>query len=599
MRFGLIFRIALLVMGVEVAAFGTLEWFYTNRFSHLAEERLLSRMALVERMIANSELAVSGIANVGMMSNLLGVAYVDGMVIGGSGRVIASSDPAYLGRRAETVPGVDPAWLKDDAPETRIVASRDMLTSIGRLRGEAQASPVYSTILTVSTRELNEQKQAVAWRGRMASALFILLTSAGIIAMAYALITRRVRHSLEVLKRVEGGQLGERISVTADDELGRLQNGINSMTEKLAQLLDEHCRNEKEISTILDAITDGVIAIGPDGGVLRSNPSAARILVGRAETPLAGNIDALLPELTRPDDPFWWCAEESLTAERRLHFERAGADAMPRFIEVGHGPIRDPDGSLIGAVFVLQDATARKKVEQELRDAVERLTVSNSELERFAYVASHDLQEPLRTIISFTQLLDRQLDDKLSAEDREQFGFVVAAAKRMKLLISDLLTYSRVNSRGIHFAPVSLQQACTSALDNLRETIQESHAEVVVQTLPGVTGDSIQLMQVFQNLIGNAIKFRRPDATPRVEVSAVRRPGEWIVSVADNGIGIPETQQDIFEIFRRLHSNRSFPGTGVGLAICKRIIQRHNGRIWFDSRPGQGTTFHFALPVEE
>jgi light-regulated signal transduction histidine kinase (bacteriophytochrome) len=248
-------------------------------------------------------------------------------------------------------------------------------------------------------------------------------------------------------------------------------------------------------------------------------------------------------------------------------------------------------------VLILQDVTARKQAEAELHDAVERLTVSNSELERFAYVASHDLQEPLRTITSFTQLLDRRLGQTLEAEDRESFAFVVGAAKRMSLLINDLLAYSRVNSRGIHFTTVSLERACNSALDNLHETIAESQAEITVGGLPQVIGDAIQLMQVFQNLIGNAIKFRRTGVAPRVMVSAMRQGDEWIVSVADNGIGVADSNQDIFEIFRRLHPASSFPGSGVGLAICKRIVQRHNGRIWFDTRLGEGTTFHFALPA--
>ncbi|MCR6633080.1 MAG: ATP-binding protein [Magnetospirillum sp.] len=208
------------------------------------------------------------------------------------------------------------------------------------------------------------------------------------------------------------------------------------------------------------------------------------------------------------------------------------------------------------------------------------------------------MQEPLRTITSFTQLLERRLGDTLPAEDQENFGFVVAAAKRMSLLISDLLAYSRVNARGIPFGPVPLERACTAAMDNLRETIVETGAEVLVGPLPEVTGDSVQLMQVFQNLIGNSIKFRRPDIPPRVDVSAKRLDGEWIVTVADNGIGVADTNQDIFEIFRRLHAAGSFPGSGVGLAICKRIIQRHGGRIWFDSRPGEGAAFHFSLPAE-
>lgn len=597
-RFGLISRIALLVVCIEIAAFSALGWFYISRFSTAAEERIRSRLHLVGQMIARNELAVSVVSTQALMSDLVGAPYLDGVVIGGSRRVIVSLNPAYLGRQAGSIPGLDARWLADSAPHDQILADRDdTLTSISHILDASGGSPIYSTVITISTTELNAQKRSIALWGWVVSALFILFSSAGIILVAQRLITRRVDASLAVLKQVEDGALDARIRVSSDDELGQLQHGINSMTTKVGALLNQHRRNEEEISTILDAIADGVIAVGPDGSVLRCNPSAASFLGDNSNACVTGHIGKLLPEVSLPKEQRWWCAPESLTAQGRIHFERPGPDDSLRSIELGHGPIRDPDGTVVGAVLVLQDVTSRKQAENELRDAVERLTVSNSELERFAYVASHDLQEPLRTITSFTQLLDRRLGNTLAPEDRENFAFVVGAAKRMSLLINDLLAYSRVNTRGIPFERVSLQRACTAALDNLHETILASQADITVDSLPEVVGDSIQLMQVFQNLIGNSIKFRRSEVQPRVVVSAERRDAEWVVSVTDNGIGIADTDQDIFEIFRRLHTASSYPGSGVGLAICKRIVQRHNGRIWFDT-PGEGSSFHFALPAE-
>jgi PAS domain S-box-containing protein len=590
-RFGLISRIALLVVAIEVAAFSLLGSYYIDSFSAAAEEGIRSRLRLVGEMVARNDLAVSAVAVPGLMGDLVGAPFRRGIVIGGNGRVIVSSDSELLGQEASTIAGLDHQWPEQD----RIIAGADSLTSVSRIMGGVSQTPVYVIVVTIGTAELKSLKRSVTWWGTFVSAAFILLTSAGIILVAQRLITRRVDTSLAVLKQVETGDLAARIPVGAEDELGQLQIGINSMTAKVGTLLAQHRRNEEEIATILDAIADGVIAIGRDGATLRVNPSAAAILGEDFATLGQRRVAELLPELALADG--WCLTAESLTAHGRLHVERPGPGEAPRSIELGHGPIRDPDGSVVGAVLVLQDVTARKQAERELRDAVERLTVSNSELERFAYVASHDLQEPLRTITSFTQLLERRIGPTLEPDDREHFAFVVDAAKRMSMLIKDLLDYSRVNSRGIRFEPLSLRQACASALRNLHDTISASEAEVVVDELPMVMGDSSQLMQVFQNLIGNAIKYRRPDIRPRIHVFSQRVNGDWQVSVADNGIGIAATEQDIFEIFRRLHTAASYPGSGVGLAICKRIVLRHNGRIWYDSRPDEGTCFHFTLPV--
>ncbi|WP_083763506.1 ATP-binding protein [Paramagnetospirillum magneticum] len=240
---------------------------------------------------------------------------------------------------------------------------------------------------------------------------------------------------------------------------------------------------------------------------------------------------------------------------------------------------------------------SHQRQEAERQEMVDRLTASNTELERFAYVASHDLQEPLRSIVSFTQLVERQLGDKLLPEEKTNFQFVVNSAKRMNLLIKDLLEFSRVTVKGNSFSNISLGDTCSAALENLKETIQESGAEIVVGDLPEVMGDSVQIMQVFQNLIGNAIKFRHANRPSLITIDSEKQDGNWRISVSDNGIGIADTTQDIFEIFRRLHSGNQYPGSGVGLAICKRIVTRHGGRIWVESGIGSGATFRFTLPT--
>ena len=239
----------------------------------------------------------------------------------------------------------------------------------------------------------------------------------------------------------------------------------------------------------------------------------------------------------------------------------------------------------------------RRKAEISLEERARDLARSNADLEQFAYVASHDLQEPLRMVASYVQLIERRYKDKLDDNAREFIQFAVEGVTRMRRLIEDLLAYSRVGTRGR--APVSVDVAAivSTAEKNLQQAITESGAEITRDELPQILADEGQLVQVFQNLIGNAIKFRREDP-PRLHLGARRQGGEWIFSVRDNGIGIePEYFERIFVIFQRLNPREIYPGTGIGLAITKKIVERHGGRIWVESTPGVGSTVSFSLPV--
>ena len=261
--------------------------------------------------------------------------------------------------------------------------------------------------------------------------------------------------------------------------------------------------------------------------------------------------------------------------------------------------------AVVGVFAAARDVTERKRAEESLlraeaalRAEKEELARSNAELEQFAYVASHDLQEPLRMVASYTQLLARRYEGKLDADADEFIGYAVDGATRMQQLISDLLAFSRVGTRGKPLVPMEAQAAYEEALGNLALTIDESGAEVSADPLPMITGDYGQIVQLLQNLIGNAIKFHG-EAAPRVHLSAEQRDAEWVFSVADNGIGIdPQYFERIFVIFQRLQGRREFPGTGIGLALCKKIVARHDGRIWVESEPGRGTTFQFTIPIQ-
>jgi len=237
----------------------------------------------------------------------------------------------------------------------------------------------------------------------------------------------------------------------------------------------------------------------------------------------------------------------------------------------------------------------RRRAEEALQRRSEELTRSNAELEQFAYIASHDLQEPLRMISSYVQLLSRRYKGKLDEDADDFIGYASDGASRMQRLINDLLAYSRVGTRGKDFEIDNLEKALTRATDNLHVVIKEQKASVTSDPLPAVYGDIGQLTQVFQNLLDNAIKFHG-DEPPRVHVSSRTGEGECTVAVTDNGIGIaPEFTNRLFVLFQRLHTRKEYPGTGLGLAICKRIVERHGGRIWVESQPGRGSTFFFTI----
>src|SRR4051812_2670703 len=291
---------------------------------------------------------------------------------------------------------------------------------------------------------------------------------------------------------------------------------------------------------------------------------------------------------------------------RDFEMQRPNVDGGTRWICVSGEPVFDAAGKFKGYRGVGQDITARKVAEAELRrahDELERkadeLQRSNAELEQFAYVASHDLQEPLRMVSSYTQLLGKRYGDKLQGDAQEFMHYVVDGAARMKQLIEDLLAYSRVGTKGKEFKPVAIEGPLKKAITNLRASIEETGAAVTWDPLPTESVDEVQLAQLFQNLIGNALKFRGA-GVPRVHVSAAEKENHWEVTIADNGIGIqPQYFERIFMLFQRLHTMGEYPGTGIGLAICKKVVERHGGTIWVTSTPGEGSQFHFTLPKRE
>ena len=280
---------------------------------------------------------------------------------------------------------------------------------------------------------------------------------------------------------------------------------------------------------------------------------------------------------------------------RDLHIVRKDGTELP--VEIGLNSIRASEGMMVLSAII--DISERKRATQALAKRSEELQRSNDDLEQFAYVASHDLQEPLRMVANYTELLSEHLEGTLDEKGEKYIRYAVDGAKRMQQLIKDLLAYSRVDSQGSTPVRVKSENVMRNVLDSLKIAIEESHAEIVYEALPDVFADKVQLTQVLQNLIGNALKFRGK-CPPQVHIGTELRNDKWLFRVEDNGIGIEKQCADqVFQMFKRLHERGRYTGSGIGLAIAKKIVERHGGRIWFDSEPGRGSTFYFTMPAAQ
>lgn len=395
------------------------------------------------------------------------------------------------------------------------------------------------------------------------------------------------------------GQGGKRTHVDANgaptfDSEGRLVGSVLVLHD-----VTERERAEERFRVAVEAAPNAMIMVDHAGKMTLVNTQTERLFGYRRAELLGQPIEMLVPERLREhhlgyrSSFFAAPAVRPMGSGRDLFGLRRDGSEFP--IEIGLNPIETSEGTFV--LSSIADITERKRAERQLQQRSEELARSNRDLEQFAYVASHDLQEPLRAVAGPLQLLQRRYEGKLDERADEFIGHAVDGATRMQSLIDDLLSYSRVGRLEDPKQSVPVEHALELALKNLAVVMQETEAQVTHDALPTVQGILTQLTLLFQNLIGNALKFRHKDRPVRIHVGAQPGGDAWQISVADNGIGIAEQYfERIFVIFQRLHTRREYPGTGLGLALCKRIVEHHGGKIWLTSKPDEGTTFFFTLP---
>jgi PAS domain S-box-containing protein len=421
--------------------------------------------------------------------------------------------------------------------------------------------------------------------------------AAALMAFLFArTITRPLQQLVGGSAEIGRGNLDHRVGTSARDETGELSRAFDRMTAdlKLTTVSRDELARERDFSdSVINSLPGVFYLFDEKGHFIRWNQNLERVTEYSTEE---------IATMTAGD--FFPREEQQLVAERFGQAFNEGEAAMEADLLTKSGRsipfyltgvrIKIGDKYLLTGVGI--DIAERKAAEEGLQAALTELARSNKELEQFAYVASHDLQEPLRMVSSYTQLLAERYEGQLDEKAKKYIAYAVDGAVRMQRLINDLLTYSRVSTRGKPFENVDSHALLGEAIRNLGAAIDESQAIITSEDLPTVRADPAQLVQLFQNLLANALKYRS-DGFPRIHVSARDAGGEWVFSVSDNGIGIDGQYADrIFVIFQRLHTRLEYPGTGIGLAVCKRIVERHGGKIWFESEVGKGSTFFFSWP---
>jgi PAS domain S-box-containing protein len=548
----------------------------------------------------------------------------------------------FLGRIIHEVKGfesIDQALLKDleikyqavNALQPQII----QLGSSGNQRPDLKAlketlvgtMSVQLEELVNAAEDLHTASQSLTLKRQKLAQAVIFATSIlmiGLIVLNLYQIRKTIVSPLQKLSRgaemIGAGNFDYVVESKSKDEVGKLAQAFNTMVERLKTIHDslqaemeerrraqedlrrinenllteiaERKRSQLEIERwgqVFEHAQWGVLVTSEDLQSLGSMNPAFAEMHGYTVEELTGRriLDVFAPEeRARAQEQIPITDRQGHYVWESKHIRKDGT-IFPVLVDAT--AVKDEEGKVLYRVVNVQDITERKRAEEEL-------IRSNQDLQHFAYVASHDLQEPLRNVASCLQMLEKDYKNKLDANADQYIHYAVDSAVRMKALILDLLAYSRVATKGTPPIRVDCEQTLDRTLNNLGAAISETGAVITHDPLPTISADDTQLLQVFQNLIGNAIKFRRDDP-PRIHVSAAKNRNEWIFSVKDNGIGIESQHLErIFVIFQRLHKRSQYEGTGMGLAIVKKVVERHGGRVWVESEPGVGTSFYFTMP---
>jgi PAS domain S-box-containing protein len=406
------------------------------------------------------------------------------------------------------------------------------------------------------------------------------------------LLRQKAERVLKKQKSETGSILSESEALKLTHELSVHQIELEIQNRELIDAKEKLEAVVKKYTELYDDAPTGYLTISEDGQIIEANLCAAEMIGIERHLLIknmlgffvSGNTKQVYFNFLRDlfNNHTQQSCEVSLVRDRKI--------SMPVYL-TGHTEKsgRHCDISMI-------DITDRKEAEERLNDMLNKLIISNKELENFAYVASHDLQEPLRMVSSFMELLSQQYKDKLDEKAQEYIGFAVDGAKRMYDLLTGLLVYSRISKKGKSFTRVDTNHVLSNVLKNLALIIKETNSVIKFEELPIISADETQIVELFQNLIANAIKFS--PSFPRIFISSRTENDNYVFSIRDEGIGIEEQYFDrIFQIFQKLHPKEQFAGTGIGLSICKRIVERHGGRIWVESELGKGTRFFFTIPL--
>jgi PAS domain S-box-containing protein len=443
--------------------------------------------------------------------------------------------------------------------------------------------------------------------------LFSIALTVEITGLTLAIVVSRniqkgLNEILQSAKAVTKRDFTRKAQAFSKDEIGILANNFNTMADELMRSIRDIEQAQHKFKGLLESAPDAIVIVGENGTIHLVNNKCEHIF-GYTKNELIGHdVELLLPERfrTTPNKNrklfYDFPGVRSTDVGLELLGQRKNGEEFP--VEISISPLDTEEGVLVTAA--IRDISEKKSLEKEIREAnvtlekkvkqrTAELEIKNKELEQFAYVASHDLQEPLRTTSSFVELLRKQYYGKLDDNADRYINYVIQASDRMKTLIKDLLDYSRIG-REKQFEPVDCNVAFSEVMADLAKVIKENKAVITAGDLPVVNAFPTELKLLFQNLISNSIKFQKPGIAPHIEITTTRGNGHWHFHFRDNGIGIEKQyQQRIFIIFQRLHNRSVYEGSGIGLAHCKKIVELHGGTIWVESEAGKGSTFHFTL----